>query len=399
MSTSPPHTTTAGLHEPRFERPVEGRMVSGVCAAIERRQGLDIRIVRAIAVVLVLAGGIGLIAYFAGLMLIPAEGHEEPLIREGIDGPERKHVLVLGAAAAIALIGLPDDPLGLFSGAGRTTIAIIALVAVGVLVLRGERDGGGVAVADGDVAYAPGEEPTLVAGGLANGPGSGSGPRRRHGRRRGVAILGAVLLAFAAIGGVLAAIGGDIRWDVALCVATIAIGVLLVAGAPFGGARVLIPLGLLLAVLAGGAAAANLTLKGGVGDHLEHPGFLTAGTTSYHLAAGRLMVDLRDAELPPGVTTVKADVGFGQLVVRAPKGVPVELRGHASAGEVEVVGRDDDGFDAERVVTLPGGTGEARVLRVIGHAGFGQVRMLPATHALPRLGDHGVVRGLPEATR
>lgn len=197
----------------------------------------------------------------------------------------------------------------------------------------------------------------------------------------------------------LAAIGGDIRWDVALCAGVIAIGALLVVSAPLGGARVLVPLGLVLAVFAGGAAAANLTLKGGVGDHLEHPGLLTAGTTSYHLAAGRLIVDLRDAELPPGVTTVKADVGFGQLVVRAPKGVPVELRGHASAGEVEVIGRNDEGFDAERDVTLPGGTGAGPVLRVLGHAGFGEVRMLPAGEPLPRLSDDGVVRGLPEATR
>lgn len=364
-----------------------------MCAALARRQRVDVRLVRVIAVVLVLAGGIGLIAYFAGLMLIPAEGSDEALVREGIDGPERTHVLVLGAAATIAVIGLPDDPLGFFSGTGRLTVSIAALVAVGVVFFRGER-GEALVPAAGPAGTWDGGEPTAVHPGTPGSPGP-----HPHGRRRGVAILGAVLLAFALTGGLLAAIDGDIRWDVALCAGVIAIGGLLVLSAPLGGARILVPFGLLLAFLAGGAAATDLTLEGGVGDHLEHPAVLGAGTTSYHLAAGRLMVDLRDAELPPGVTTVKADVGFGQLVVRAPQGVPVELEGHASAGEVEVLGSDDDGFDARRTVALPGDTGETRILRVEGHTGFGQVRVLSAGHALPRLGDDGVVRGLPEAKR
>ncbi|MCW3000196.1 MAG: phage shock protein PspC, partial [Solirubrobacterales bacterium] len=237
-----------------------------------------------------------------------------------------------------------------------------------------------------------------VAGGTDDDDGAAApgAPARRRGHS--AAFLGAALLAFAAVGGVLAALGGDMRWDVALCSAVIVLGGLLVVSAPLGGARILVPFGLGLAVLAGGAAAADLNLRGGAGDRLEHPAALASGTTEYHLAAGRLMVDLRDADLPPGVTKVRADLGFGQILVRVPAGVRVELYGHASAGDVEILGRDSNGLDARRTEVLPGATG-GPVLRVDAHTGFGQVRFVDARHALPPLGDHATTAGLPEATR
>ncbi|MCW3016764.1 MAG: phage shock protein PspC [Solirubrobacterales bacterium] len=382
MSTSPHPPSPSPSPVPpapgRLERPVDDRKVAGVCAAIARHFRIDPLIVRILAVVLTLFGGIGLIAYFAGLMLIPAEGSDEPLIREGINGPERTKVLVLGAAATIALLGLPEDPLNIFSVPGSATIAILAVAAVWLLVLRREP-----VAADAPTTVVTGDAATVR-------------PARRPGR--GAAILGGALLAFAATGGILAALGGDVRWDIALCSAVIAIGVLLVVTAPLGGARILVPFGVILALLAGGAAAADLNLRGGVGDHLEHPAALASGTTAYHLAAGRLMVDLRDADLPAGVTKVDADIGFGQIVVRVPEGVRVELHGHASAGDVEIFGRDDNGLDARRTEVLPG-TDPGRVLRVDAHAGFGQVRVVDARHALPPLGDHATTAGLPEAAR
>jgi phage shock protein PspC (stress-responsive transcriptional regulator) len=391
MSTPslPPPSSTPSAH--RLERPLDDRKIAGVCAAIARHWRIDPLVVRVVAVALTLLGGIGFIAYFAGLMLIPAEGSDEPLLREGINGPERTKVLLLGAAATISLLSLPD-PLGLFSAPGRPAVALLAVAAVALLVLR--RDPAHASVPAH--ASAPGATEATGAtdddaGGAATGP-----PARRRGRS--AAILGAALLAFAAIGGVLAAAGGDVRWDVALCSAVIVIGGILVVSAPLGGARILVPLGLLLAVLAGGAAAADLNLRGGAGDHLEHPAALASGTTDYHLAAGRLMIDLRDADLPPGVTRVNADVGFGQLLVRVPEGVRVELHGHASAGDVELLGRDSNGLDARRTEVLRATAG-GPVLRVDAHTGFGQVRVIDAQHALPRLGDHATTTGLPEATR
>ncbi len=391
LSMSTEHTISSSSLPipPRLERPADGGRIAGVCAALARHQRVDVRFVRIAAVLLAVLGGIGVIAYFAGLILIPAEGHDEPIVREGLDGPERTKTIVLGALATIALLDLPEDPFGLFTGSGRATVALLAVAAVAVIVLR--RDGAGAAGAvvphDGDATAL--EHPVA-------GPGSGDrGPRRRG---RSAAILGGALLAFAAAGSVLAALDGDVRWDVALCAAVIAVGGMLLLAAPLGGARILVPFGLVLALLAGTAAAADLTLRGGVGDHLERPAALASGTTAYHLAAGRLMVDLRDADLAPGTTAVRADVGFGQLVVRVPTGVRVELDGHVSAGEIDLFGRDAEGTDVRRSTVRTGPPG-APVVRVDAHVAFGELRVVRAGQALPELSDDGEARGLPEAGR
>ncbi|MCW2957599.1 MAG: phage shock protein PspC [Solirubrobacterales bacterium] len=393
--------STSDISPARLERPAEGQKLAGVCAAIARHQRVDVRLVRAAAVVLALLGGVGIIAYFAGLILIPAEGHAEPIVREGLDGPERKKVIILGALATIALLDLPEDPFDLFSVSGRATVAILAVAAVAVLVLR--RDGASAGPGVVTVADRPAGDDTTLVMPAAGGPGAPFGddpeidpPARRRGRS--AMILGGVLLAFAAVGSVLGALDGDVRWDVALCASVIAVGGVLAIAAPFGGARILIPFGVILAVAAGGAAAADLNLRGGVGDRLEHPAALASGETDYHLAAGRLMVDLRDADLAPGVTDVVAEVGFGQLVVRAPAGVRVELDTHVSAGEIDLFGRDSDGTDVKRSVILPGPAG-APVLRVDAHVAFGELRVVRAGQALPKLGDDGHVRGLPEDRR
>lgn len=351
----------------RLERPLADRKVSGVCAAIARHQRIDPTVVRVAAVALVLFGGLGFVAYFAGLLLIPGEGSAEPLIRDGLDGPERNKVILLGVLSAIALFGFTSGPFGFLDGHGGAWPAVAFVALVAFLVLRRDGDKPPTATADPGATAV-----TAVAAGVP-------APPRRTGRS--AAIAGAALLVLAATGGVFAAAGGDVRWDIAICCAVIAIGVGLVVSAPFGGARILVPFGLFLALLSGGAAAADLTLRGGTGDRLERPAALARGTTEYHLAAGRLMIDLRDAALQPGITRVKAELGFGQIVVRVPDGVRVELDGHASAGDVQMLGRDENGLDARSDETLAGDTA-GPVLRVDAHAGFGQVRFVNWDEAL-----------------
>jgi len=52
-----------------------GRMVAGVCAGAAEYFGVDVTLVRVIvAVVAVITGGAGILAYLAAWVLIPAEG-------------------------------------------------------------------------------------------------------------------------------------------------------------------------------------------------------------------------------------------------------------------------------------------------------------------------------------
>lgn len=72
-------------------RPVDGRMVAGVCAGVARYLDLDVTVVRLVAVVLALVGGLGVPLYLAGYLLIPAEGETTTMASELLEQlrPER----------------------------------------------------------------------------------------------------------------------------------------------------------------------------------------------------------------------------------------------------------------------------------------------------------------------
>jgi phage shock protein PspC (stress-responsive transcriptional regulator) len=58
---------------PGLVRPKHGRRVEGVCAGIARAYKLDPNLVRVVMIVLVLFGGLGLVTYVAGWILMPNE--------------------------------------------------------------------------------------------------------------------------------------------------------------------------------------------------------------------------------------------------------------------------------------------------------------------------------------
>lgn len=61
----------------RLTRPRQGRMIAGVAAAIADRIGVDVGLVRLGFVVSVFFGGLGVVTYVAGWLLIPEEGEEK----------------------------------------------------------------------------------------------------------------------------------------------------------------------------------------------------------------------------------------------------------------------------------------------------------------------------------
>jgi phage shock protein PspC (stress-responsive transcriptional regulator) len=58
---------------PGLVRPKHGRRVEGVCAGIARAYKLDVNLVRVVMIVLVFFGGLGLVTYVAGWILMPNE--------------------------------------------------------------------------------------------------------------------------------------------------------------------------------------------------------------------------------------------------------------------------------------------------------------------------------------
>ena len=100
-----------------------------------------------------------------------------------------------------------------------------------------------------------------------------------------------------------------------------------------------------IAALAGGAIAA-VAAKGGLGERLERPRSAAELEDEYRLGAGHLELDLSELELPPGETRVEARVGFGELEIVLPPDVAVDVTGEVKWGEVDMLGRGEDGRDA-----------------------------------------------------
>lgn len=67
-------------------RPRDGRMLAGVCAGVADYFGLDVTLVRVIwAVLAVITGGAGILAYLVAWILIPNEGQQSSVDENMVD--------------------------------------------------------------------------------------------------------------------------------------------------------------------------------------------------------------------------------------------------------------------------------------------------------------------------
>ena len=133
------------------------------------------------------------------------------------------------------------------------------------------------------------------------------------------------------------------------------------------------PVGLVLLVALVAAAMSPVSLSAGIGDKAERPLGAAQLERSYEFGIGDFTVDLRDVELPPGMTRVDVELGIGDLVVRVPEHTALEIAAHADAGMVEVLGATDDGTGVDEHVVVRGSTSSAPVLELDAHVGFGHL--------------------------
>jgi phage shock protein PspC (stress-responsive transcriptional regulator) len=112
-------------------------MIAGVCGGIARHLGVDSTLVRVVAVVLAFAGGAGVLAYIAAVLLIPRDQSAPPAV--GSDSTLR----VVGVVLLLLLAG----PLVLGAGLGAAglllPLAVLALMGLAVWwLVSGEGPGG-----------------------------------------------------------------------------------------------------------------------------------------------------------------------------------------------------------------------------------------------------------------
>jgi phage shock protein PspC (stress-responsive transcriptional regulator) len=349
-STASPHGTTGGEAGPRrLVRTADGKL-GGVAAGIGHYLGVDPTLVRLAFVALVFAGGLGVLLYGIGWLVIPKGEVDEHVSPPQVDG-----WLVVGVLALVAGVGLLFGWHGV-GDAGRVVLAL-ALVVGGVLLLtrtRRDDDTGGRAVPPPPQpppttpapATALADEPGRPAAEAASAPVTAGPEPDAPGRR---VPLTAGVLSVLAIGGAALLAGVlsdelDVTVSIALAGALVVVAAGLIVAAAVGSAPWLFVVASLLTSALLVAATVEPYVDDGLGTRTYAPATASELRPTYRLGAGRLTVDLTGLA-PVGTRRLSVRVGAGDATIRVPGDVDLVLRSHVGAGRLEAAGRAADGVN------------------------------------------------------
>lgn len=321
------------------------RVFAGVCGGVARSLGLDPLFVRVLITVLAIVGGAGVLLYVIGWLLLPEDDGTRSVAERaatGTRGSPRPIVLAIALVVA-TLIGASlvfdhwDGPL------------LLILLLVGLVVWLDRRSGQQRAVA-------PASGPPPATGWTAPPPVAAAPPRPRS-------VLFAVTISCLVIAlGILGAVdggGGDVAGSAYPALGLAVVGAGLVVGAWIGRSRGLIVVGLVLALVTGGAVigdrlgpigddSVDVTLRPTSTDELPDAVEYGVGSATYDLTA----VDFSDAD-----ATASVSMGAGEIVVIVPRDVDVTATVDIGVGEANLFGAEEGGPGIERTVTDLGGDG------------------------------------------
>jgi hypothetical protein len=196
--------------------------------------------------------------------------------------------------------------------------------------------------------------------------------------RATLVLIALVAMLGAATGiGLIAAIGGG----VAVAIIAIAAGLGLVAAGMLGGPRWLILPVVVLVMPLAVVSAADIDLRGGVGEREFRPATVADLQPQYKLGVGHMDLDLRRLDLPAEATQVNVKLGMGEARVRVPAGTCVLTNADIGVGAADIPDRAGEGFDIsiDRSAT-PSDTARAvlagrRLLRLNADIGVGHLQI------------------------
>ena len=348
MSTTETQTPTKELH-----RSSDDRIIAGVAGGLGRYFDISPTFFRIGFVILTLVGGAGILLYVAAALVIPEEGRADSIVSEALRRHRDRPWLLAGVAlVGIALVSLIAQADFWPNSGFAWTLLLLGGLAI-VIAQRRTNDGSPPPETQSPAAQPRPRPPSLF-----------------------LPVIGALLAAAGALA-LLAAVGVDIPWDVALAVGAIATGVAVVAGAATrrrtGG---LVIVGIFLATLAIAVSAIDIELEGPIGERTYSPVLAADVHRTYEMSIGDLTVDLTNTVLDSD-TEIDANVGIGSVTVVVPADAVVSVDASASAGEVTVFGRQDDGVDAHvSENSIPPGamrSGTVKTIQIDTHVGLGNV--------------------------
>ncbi|HWK27131.1 MAG TPA: PspC domain-containing protein [Solirubrobacter sp.] len=288
----------------RLTRSTTEKYVAGVAGGLGRYFGIDPLIFRVAFGAATLVSGVGLLAYIALVAFLPKDDGEPAWIA----GRSKLTTIALTGVLGVIAVSTLATPAFLF-GPGLFGVAVLTLGGIGLY-----RAFGGNIKDDPARAIA---RATLVAIGLA-------------------AALGAATAV-----GFVAAIGGG----TAMAIIAIAAGLGLVTAGLLGGPRWLILPVIVFVLPLAVVSAADIDLRGGVGERTYRPATVADLRPEYKLGVGHMIVDLRRVSLPAGTTEVNLRLGMGEARVRVPENACVTTAATIGAGAADLPERVDQGLD------------------------------------------------------
>ena len=361
----------------RLERRRTERILGGVASGLADHFGLDPVLFRVGFVVLAVFGGSGVLLYVLGWLLLPEEGAGESVVVAATRdiGVRKLAALALFAVALLVLAGPVWMPLVQAGYLDASLLWSFVLVAVGFLLLRGDPPPRSTAEPPPSPTAPPGTD-------LAKRTTTARLPLRRQAtaprvrRKRSPLfwiVVGAMLLVVGG-GAVLDNIGVvELGLKGLLASSVIMLGAGLIAGAFWGRARWLIPLGIILMPGLIFASVIEVPLRGSIGGRSLQPGNAAELRQGYRVLAGDLWLHLENFDFNEGESiALPVDMVAGTLSVWVPHGVAVDIDGRIGAGGSEFPGRREQGFELKLDESL-GGSDLKRHLVLQVDAGIGFV--------------------------
>ncbi len=364
------------------------RVLAGVAGGLGHWLDVDPVIFRVTFGVLTLFGGVGLIAYLVGYLLIPDEATGEALVSSRLLPDlrrltqQQRALLGWGTAGLFVLIAI--------AGHRSTTVAVLIIVAaVAVLTARARSprtyqspfaapsaDAPANYGQQNDYSYSPPPEATVPPSAAFTTPGQPTttwrprpaydtppapapAPRyviKHRGRRLNRVLISAAVLAV----GVYLMLGRAGAYDPttlqAVAVGLTALGLGLAGTAWYARSRGALVLGVLLTAFLMAGSAIQGDYGTSVGNRTWRPTATSSIPATYKLGAGDATLDLTQLGAAALGRTIKVNMGAGKLRVIVPDGLPISSYAHIDVGSYRVFGNDYDSDPVRQTVSTPGWT-------------------------------------------
>jgi phage shock protein PspC (stress-responsive transcriptional regulator) len=350
-----------------------------VAAALGRATNTDPVLWRVLFGVLSLVGGVGIVAYLIGWLLIPAEGDTasplEALLGRGRSSTSPVIVVLVGIGAILAT--------GSFLFHGPRQLLLVAALILGAVLLLNRSTGQPPRPASTtppafaepaypEAAYPAPPPPAYPTGPESTGyrppfapygpyatspypyPGLGTPPAPvtppKPPSRLGRVTLSLVLLVLGVIALIDVVGHGSIPFAGYVAAALATVGAGLVIGAWFGRARGLIALGIVLSVVLAIASAAGRVdrWRGSTGDVSWTPTSLSQLSDRYEHGFGNVDLDLRQLDFTGQDRHVTIRLNAGNMHVEVPPKVDVEVIAKVNVGNANVFDSTWDGVNTPR---------------------------------------------------